>query len=79
MRYLAEEQYEKNMMEVVEPYLAERRETGYTERVKGQPIYYESYQIPQAKGVIVISHGFTEAAAKYSESIYYMLRSGYSV
>lgn len=79
MRYLAEEQYELKMQEVVEPYIAERRETGFAKRVKGQPIYYEKYQIPEAKGTIVISHGFTESAAKYSESIYYMLQNGYNV
>lgn len=79
MRYLEEAQYEKTMLEVVEPYIAEYRVTGSAARIKGQPVYYDSYQIPEAKGVIVISHGFTESAAKYSESIYYMLKSGYNV
>ncbi len=32
-----------------------------------------------AKGIILISHGFTETADKYFEAIYYFLRAGYHV
>ena len=31
------------------------------------------------RGVVVISHGFTEFARKYSEMAWYFLLSGYSV
>lgn len=31
------------------------------------------------KGVVVISHGFTESAAKYDEVAYYFLKEGYHV
>ena len=67
------------MNEVVLPYLDPRRQTGYFERVKGAKIYYEHYHADHPKGVIVISHGFTESIRKYYESIYYMLQAGYSV
>ena len=79
MQWITEENYEKTMAEVVEPYLAERGEQGFVERVKGEPIYYEHYRADQPKGIIVISHGFTESIRKYYESIYYMLQAGYSV
>ena len=67
------------MSEMVLPYLNLRRQTGYYERVKGVKIYYEHYHSDNPKGVVVISHGFTESVRKYYESVYYMLQAGYSV
>ncbi len=79
MNWITEENYEKRMREEVEPYLAARTETGYDERVNGEPIYYEHYRADSPKGVIVISHGFTESVRKFAESVYYMLQAGYDV
>ena len=79
MQYITEKNYEERMKTVVEPYLAERRECGFDTRVEGQPIYYEHFKVFQPRGVIVISHGFTESVQKFSESIYYMLKAGYEV
>ena len=79
MHWITEEQYQDQMESQVEPYLAQRRETGLDERVQGQPIYYEHYRCDEPRGVIVISHGFTESISKFSESIYYMLQAGYEV
>jgi lysophospholipase len=44
-----------------------------------QRIYYERFRAEAPKGVIVISHGFTESIQKFTESIYYMLCAGYDV
>lgn len=79
MRWITEDHYEETMRAEVEPYLAARRESGFFERVKGQPIYYEHYRADNPKGVIVISHGFTESIRKFAESIYYMLQAGFEV
>ena len=79
MRWIQEEQYEELMHSEVEPYLAARRESGFDERVPGEPIYFEHYRADQPKGVIVISHGFTESILKFWEVIYYMLQAGYEV
>ncbi|MER2151605.1 MAG: alpha/beta hydrolase [Candidatus Limivicinus sp.] len=79
MHWIQEENYENDMAELVEPYLAARRETGFNERVIGQPIYFEHYRADEPKGVIVISHGFTESMRKFAESVYYMLQAGYDV
>lgn len=79
MQWIKEENYADEMLEKVEPYLAARRTSGTDERIKGQPIYYEHFEADHPKGVIVISHGFTESIKKFSESIYYMLQAGYSV
>ena len=79
MNWITEENYAQRMLTEVEPYVAGRCEAGYDERVKGRRIYYEHFLADSPKGVIVISHGFTESVQKFTESIYYMLRSGYEV
>lgn len=42
-------------------------------------IHVQRYLAEKPKGVIIISHGFTEAAPKYEEMIYYFLKAGYHV
>ena len=79
MRWIAEENYVERMHTEAEPYVAARMESGYDERVKGQPIYFEHYKCDSPRGVIVISHGFTESIRKFTESVYYMLQAGYEV
>ncbi len=79
MRWMKDEGYAEQMRTEVEPFLAARRESGFDERVKGEPIYFEHYRADAPRAVVVISHGFTESARKYAESIYYMLQEGYEV
>ena len=79
MQWITEENYAERMRTEAEPYLRARLESGFAERVKGQPIYYEHYRADDPKGVIVLSHGFTESVTKFAESIYYMLQAGYEV
>ena len=79
MIWITEENYADRMREEVEPFLAERSESGFFERIKGQTIYYEHFRADNPKGVIVISHGFTESIRKFSESVFYMLQAGYDV
>ena len=79
MRWIPEEQYAETMQSEVEPFLAARRETGFDERVQGQPIYYEHYRADSPKGVVVLSHGFTESITKFAEPVFYLLQAGYEV
>ena len=79
MKWITEDNYAQLMQLEAEPYLAERRESGLDKRVEGEAIYFEHYRADEPKGVIVISHGFTESIAKFTESIYYMLQAGYDV
>ena len=79
MRWITEENYVGQMRSLAEPYVAERTESGYFERVPGEKIYYEHYRAEDPKGVIVVSHGFTESIRKFTESVYYMLQAGYEV
>lgn len=77
--YLDETQYEKEMSEIVVPYLDHSRKTGYFTTSDGAQLYYEQYLNEDTTNHIVISHGFTESSQKYKEVIYYFLKGGYSV
>ena len=79
MRWIPEEQYALTMQSEVEPFLAARRETGFDERVQGQPIYFEHYRADSPRGVVVLSHGFTESVTKFAEPVYYLLQEGFEV
>lgn len=77
--YLAENTLEEDMKNVVEPYLSERKKTGYFAGYDGEELYYEQYKADEEKGHIVVVHGFTDATYKFREVMYYFLKSGYSV
>ena len=77
--YVSENNYEEQMINIVVPYIEERLEKGYFSGVYNNNIYYEKYKADNAKGNIVISHGYTESLEKYDEIIYYFLKSGYNV
>ena len=79
MQWIRETNYALDMKEKAEPYVAQRRTPGTVERIKGQPVYYEYFRADQEKGVIVLSHGFTESVRKFGETAYYMLQNGYEV
>lgn len=79
MHWMTEDNYAQLMQSEAEPSLTARRETGLDRRMPGQAIYFEHYRADAPKGVIVISHGFTESITKFAESIYYMLQAGYDV
>lgn len=76
---IAEECYREQMKQTVIPYLQERREVRYLEREKGKKIYCEKYSADHPKGVVMISHGYTENAVKCRENCYYFLKRGYHV
>ena len=79
MEWIRDEQFAEQMDTVVEPWLAARRETGFDERVPGEPVYFEHYRTDSPKAVVLISHGFTESIRKYAENIYYLVQAGYEV
>lgn len=76
---LREETYADQMEQTVEPYLSKRRRRCSIEREKGKKIYCECYQADQGEGIALICHGFTEAAPKYQDIVYYFLKMGYHV
>lgn len=76
---LREENYVEQMEHVVEPYLQKRVTELWLEREEGKKIYCVRYQVHRPKGIVMISHGFTETAEKYKEIIFYFLKAGYHV
>ncbi len=76
---LREENYREQMQELVEPYIHRYKKTGTFKGFDGAELFYCSYEIPEARGCIVISHGFCEFSEKYNEVVYYFLNEGYSV
>lgn len=77
--FIKDSQYEKNMLEQVEPYLDSIKEFGYFKGEKSKNIYYQIYKVNNPKAGVVISHGFGEFIDKYNEIIYYLTKSGYNV
>ena len=89
MEIIHENEYLYKMNNEIEPYLATHRQEGYVPGAEDHlhrkdtgivgKIYVQRYLVEKPKGVIIISHGFTEAAPKYDEMIYYFLKAGYHV
>lgn len=67
------------MSGTVEPFLAQCRVELQIPRDAGRSLYCVRYDAKDAKGTVVISHGFTETAEKYLEVIYYFVKNGYHV
>lgn len=80
---IREEEYRDRMREEILPWLEKRCRDVRIPCVKGMEkekrIHVKRYLADQAKGVVVISHGFSESALKYPELIYYFLKENYHV
>ncbi len=76
---IKEKDYQEAMEQRVCPYLRERQSQIWLERKKGCKIYCMRYRADEAKGAVLISHGFTESAEKYEEAAYYFLKKGFHV
>jgi lysophospholipase len=76
---LKEETYQEKMNNVVVPYLTERQSVLWLEREPGSKLYCVRYLADKVRGMVLISHGFTETAEKYQECIWYFLKAGYHV
>lgn len=76
---ISEEGYSQTMDEVVTPYLEERMDAQYRERETGKKIFFVRALADEPRGIVVLSHGYTETIEKHRETIYYFLRGGYHV
>ena len=76
---IPEEKCDEAMKNIVLPYLAPRKTEHYCEREAGRRLFYIRCLADQPKGIVVISHGYTETAEKHLENIYDFLRWGYHV
>ncbi len=73
-----EKNYAEEMINIVEPYLAEIREDGYFTTTDGKSLHFEAHTVKNAKANIVIAHGFTESAEKFREMAYYFTNNGFN-
>ena len=74
MRLLDEKNFSEEIRVYVEPcFDAWGRESYYTREI-GKKIFCLSLHKKEAKGIILISHGFCESAEKYKELAWYFIR-----
>ena len=73
------ENYENTMNQAVLPFLNAREKRQTVEGDGGKPLYCVSYQAEEPRGTVLVLHGFTENALKFSEIIYSLLQNGFSV
>lgn len=71
--------YAETMDRVVLPYLAARAVETRIAGFAGKPLFCVQYAADNPCGTVLVLHGFTENAFKFSELIHSLLRSGYSV
>ena len=76
LTYIEETAYEETMKEKVLPYLAERKQEGFLTGFDGARLYWASYMCDHPVCSMVILHGFTESAEKFSELAYYFMQAG---
>lgn len=76
---LKDDTFEEQMTQMVEPYLAARGEERWLSREEGHTIHCMVYRADRPRGVVILSHGFSETAEKYKEIAYYFLRARYHV
>lgn len=76
---LAEENYRELMDTTVEPFLKECAQELYLQRGNQQALHCVRYRAQEPRGVVLISHGFTESIQKYDEVCYYFLKERYHV
>lgn len=67
--------FQADMARIAVPYLSQRKDTAYTK----SGIFTAYYEADEPKGLLVLSHGFSEGIYKYREFIYQMLMHGISV
>lgn len=76
---IASPDYAGTMSSVVLPFLRDRENQVSLTAPDGTPLYCVTYNADHPAGTVLVLHGFTENAYKYSELIYSLLRSGFSV
>ncbi len=72
--------YAETMEKSVLPFLKERETDLTVDSFDAKPLFVSLFDAGKdARGTVFVVHGFTENAVKYSEIIYSLLRSGFSV
>lgn len=73
-----EKNFSQMMQYEVEPFLAQIRTEGYFNSQDGKQLHYEAHTVNNARGNVVICHGFTEFGEKFREMAYYFVKNGFN-
>lgn len=71
--------YAETMEHTVFPFLEARQQDMRIPGVGERPLYCSQFKADHPRGTVVIVHGFTENAYKFSEIIYSLLQNGFDV
>ena len=71
--------YAETMEKMVFPYLEAREQDMHIPGANEKPLFCSRFKTEQARGTVLIVHGFTENAYKFSELTYSLLHNGFSV
>jgi Lysophospholipase len=71
--------YSGTMSSVVLPFLRDREKQATLTAPDGTALYCVTYCADHPAGSVLVLHGFTENAFKYSEIVYSLVRNGFSV
>lgn len=77
--FIADKDFAGAMQEKILPFLEGKIEDGYFVNTDGLNLHYQMIINPAEKASIVISHGYCEFSTKFTETIYYFYKMGYSV
>ena len=76
---ISSDRYGETMNSVVLPFLASREKAEKISGFEDKPLYCVSYEAENPRGTVLVLHGFTENAYKFSELIYSLLNNRFSV
>lgn len=79
-RFLGDEEYETRYETELLPYMLARRTDSMFSGCDGNPLHLTVYPAEEPTvGSVIILHGFTESAEKYTELAYYFVKNGLRV
>lgn len=76
---VSEKEFQKFMIETVEPELDDCMTEGFLTVKGGEKIYYNIYDCESPVAAVTILHGFTESLVKFREMIWHFLNRGVKV
>ncbi|MBR0219076.1 MAG: alpha/beta hydrolase [Clostridia bacterium] len=71
--------YAETMENDVLPFLKAREKRCTVQGLGGNPLFCVTYDADAPKGTVLVLHGFTECAEKFSELMYSLVQNGFSV
>ncbi|SDI53710.1 lysophospholipase [Pseudobutyrivibrio sp. 49] len=77
--FIEDKDFANAMQDTILPFMNGKLQDGYFVNTDGLNLHYQMMINPAEKASIVISHGYCEFATKFTETIYYFYKMGYSV